>query len=72
MTEDTIIHLRCLFCEATKFEMAKDFQPKEGDTLKCANCGRENPYELLMEACREEAQNIAKDILSKKLSKIKF
>ena len=69
MSDEIFINLRCLFCEGTDFEIPEGYQPKEGDIIKCANCGRENPYDLLMEACAEEAQGVAKEILTKELKK---
>ena len=70
--QEKLISLRCVFCESTQLEVPEDYQPKEGDVLKCAGCGRDNPFELLMDAAREEGMELAKNIIEKELSKVKF
>jgi hypothetical protein len=69
--EGITISMRCLFCNSTQFEIAEGYQPKEGDVITCAGCGRDNPYELMLEAACEEGVGFAKESLQKKIDKLK-
>ena len=68
MEHETTRELKCFFCTSTQFEIPKEnYEPKSGDMLKCANCGRLNDYDAMMRVINKEASKwgneIAKDLL---------
>jgi len=68
MEHDTTTELKCLFCTSTQFEIPEEgYEPKSGDMLKCANCGRPNDYDSMIRVVDKEAEEwgekVAQDIL---------
>jgi hypothetical protein len=78
MEESTIMSLQCLFCFSTQFELPEEgYQPKPGEQIKCANCGKMNDYDSLMRVAKrkgmEWAEEQAKELLddfAKQIGKI--
>jgi hypothetical protein len=78
MEHEKMTELKCLFCTSIQFELpSEDYEPKSGDMLKCANCGRLNDYDSMMRVVEKEAEewgeNIAQDMvkdLEKQLKKV--
>ena len=57
MEHETTTELKCLFCTSTQFEIPEEnYEPKSGDMLKCANCGRLNDYDSMMRVVSKEAE----------------
>lgn len=63
--------LECVFCGSTQFELPEEnYQPQEGELVKCSNCGRENDFSSIkdlavnekIEEIKEEYVNMVKDI----------
>lgn len=42
MEQKQQIVLHCVFCNSTQFEYNENNLPKDGDMIKCRNCGRLN------------------------------
>lgn len=64
--------IRCVFCKSDQFDLPNEnYQPKSGEMLKCANCGRLNDYssicENAIEHATEEIKEKAIDEVQKKL-----
>lgn len=54
------ISLTCLFCDIV-LEGNTDIEYKDGDFIKCQNCGMENEYSSLMKIVEEKAVEVAKN-----------
>ena len=74
MTEELLgtLPLRCAFCKSTQFALPYEgYQPRPGDMLTCANCGRESNYEAILGVSKNEAEGLvsekAKEIIEKEL-----
>ncbi len=52
--------LQCIFCGSSKFEYDENNMPKDGDMIKCSNCGKLN-----------DLSSIKKLAIYKKVSEIK-
>lgn len=68
MTEELpdTISLRCVFCQSTSFKVPHEgYQPHQGEMLVCGNCGRESLYDAMLDVAKEEATELAGDMLSK-------
>lgn len=77
MTKELIrtIPLRCAFCKSTQFVVPdEDYQPKPGDMLTCANCGRESDYEAILGVLKDEAEKLtmekAEELIEKELTAV--
>ena len=78
MEHETTTELKCFFYTSTQFEIPEEnYEPKSGDMLKCANCGRLNDYNALMKVAEKEAEawgeKVAEDLwkeAEKKLKKV--
>ena len=56
------IKMYCLFCKSEQFELpAENYQPSDGEMIKCANCGKLNDYTSMLEVAKEKAMQIAKE-----------
>jgi DNA-directed RNA polymerase subunit RPC12/RpoP len=69
MVEGTEIALKCIFCGSTQFDIPENYEPKEDDNLKCANCGSLNIYSDLRNICIEEGNTFFKNELRKEIEK---
>jgi hypothetical protein len=69
MVEGTEIALKCIFCGFTQFDIPENYEPKEDDNLKCANCGNLNIYSDLREICIEEGKSFLENELKKEIEK---
>lgn len=66
----TTIKLRCLFCMSEQFVFpAEDYEPKPGDLIQCANCGRQNDYDSLLRVMKKRAEEWAKEETEKVMKK---
>jgi len=71
------IKMHCLFCKSDQFELPEeDYQPSNGEMIKCANCGRLNDYEAMCNVAKEHGielinEEIQKD-LKASIKKFKF
>lgn len=75
MTEELpdTISLRCVFCQSTGFKVPHaDYQPQPGEMLVCGNCGRESLYDAMLDVAKEEATELAGNMLSKMLKGVRF
>ncbi len=54
------VNLQCIFCGSKDFEYDINNLPKDGDMIKCSNCGQLNDYSAI--------RNVA---VNKKLEEIK-
>lgn len=67
------ISLRCVFCRATDFKVPHEgYQPQPGEMLVCGNCGRESLYDAMLDVAKEEATELAENMLSKMLKDVRF
>ena len=65
--------LRCVFCQSTSFKVPQEgYQPQPGEMLVCGNCGRESLYDAMVEVAKEEATELAGNMLSKMLKDAGF
>ena len=63
MEQERTIKLTCIFCQSTNFEVPHEgYEPKAGEQIKCANCGRSNDYDSLFRLVKKEAIEIGKQI----------
>lgn len=69
MINSYTLSLTCLFCD-TVLEGDTDREYKEGDFIKCQNCGMENEYSSLMKIVEEKAIRIAKNEVAQQLENI--
>lgn len=68
MEEKRTISLRCVFCKSAKFDIPYEgYEPKAGEQIMCANCGRNNDYSSLLSLARKEGEKIAKEIIDDKI-----
>ena len=73
MTEEYKLNLKCLFCGSTKFELPyANYQPKEGEMIKCHKCGKLNDFSFLKGLIKKEAEELAKKEIEKILKKSGF
>lgn len=65
MEEHYEIKLKCIFCGSSDFELPHaDYQPEDGETIKCGNCGRENDYASIRDyAVNKKLEEIQKEML---------
>ncbi len=73
MNAEKEIKMKCLFCFSTDFVVPHDnYQPQQGEMVKCANCGKLNDFDSMMRVVEREAEEIA-DKIEKELRKsLKF
>jgi len=65
------IKLKCVFCGYDKFELPyKDYQPKEGEQIKCPNCGNTNDYSSLRQLAIQEGKEEIKSYVNSELRKM--
>jgi uncharacterized Zn finger protein len=56
------IKMYCLFCKSEQFELPdENYQPSNGELIKCANCGKFNDYTSMLDVAKEKAMQIAKE-----------
>lgn len=77
MDQRTEIAIECIFCRSTQFEIPnEDYKPKQGELIKCENCGELNDFTSLEKVvhakgkkwAEDHAHKLTKDLL-KKISK---
>ena len=67
------LKLEYVFCGSTNFELSNsDYRPKEGDMIKCHNCGKLNDYSSLMKVVKRKAAQLAHEEVNKILKKYGF
>lgn len=65
------INLKCVFCGYDKFELPyKDYQPQEGEQIKCPNCGKTNDFSSLKQLAIQEGREEVKNYVTTELKKI--
>lgn len=68
MGTETTIKLRCIFCGSQSFELPEEgYQPKHGEQILCANCGRTNDYDSLLNVAKKHAKEWAEKQVQKEL-----
>lgn len=74
------VKLKCVFCKSELFELPEeDYQPEEGEMIKCSNCGRLNDFSSIkkleinntVKQIKEDVHNELKKIFKKSGFKIK-
>lgn len=75
MDQRTKINIECIFCNSTKFDIPeKNYKPKQGEVIKCGNCGKFNDFSALEKVAHvkgeEWAKNQAKKLLGDAIRKI--
>ena len=68
------VKLKCIFCNSEQFELpSENYQPKEGEMIKCSNCGRLNDFssikQLVIDKTKEQIKNDAQNEIKKMLEK---
>ena len=58
MEEKMKIKATCLFCKSNQFEIEEGREYNSGDMIKCANCGKLNDYDAMMNVTKEKAMEI--------------
>ena len=68
MEQKRTIKLKCVFCQSTNFDVPYEgYEPKIGEQIRRANCGRSNDYSSLLFLARKEGEKIAKEIIDDKI-----
>lgn len=71
MKEKLEIKLKCIFCGSTNFELpSDDYHPKEGELIKCGNCGRLNDFTSLRNLTINKGKELVKEELEKEIKRI--
>ncbi|MFT7088137.1 MAG: hypothetical protein ACJAZX_001592 [Rickettsiales bacterium] len=74
MDQRTTISLECIFCSSTKFDIPEeDYKPKQGESIKCGNCGKFNDFTSIEKVvhikgekwAKNEAQKLMNDMIKK-------
>ena len=65
------INIKCIFCQSTEFELAhKGYIPSEGESIKCANCGKYNDFSSLKSVLVEEGKNMVAEHIKNRLKNL--
>ncbi len=65
------VKLQCVFCGSKNFSLpSKRLCPKEGEQIKCANCGRLNDFDSLHQIAVKQGINSVKKDISNEIKKI--
>ena len=65
------IKLKCVFCGSTIFELpSNDYHPKEGELIKCGNCGRLDDFTSLRNLTIKQSEKLIKKELEKEIKNI--
>jgi len=52
------ITIKCVFCQSTKFEVPNlEDKPRDGESIKCGNCGKLNDVTSLKKVAIEEGKD---------------
>ena len=70
MEQERLIKLKCVFCQSTNFDVPKGYEPKAGEQIKCANCGRSNDYDSLFCLVKKEVIEIGRQIAEDEVKKM--
>lgn len=71
MEQKRTIKLKCVFCQSTNFDVPYEgYEPKVGEQIKCANCGRSNDYDSLTRLAEKEAIEIGRQIAETEVKKM--
>lgn len=41
------VNIKCIFCGSTQFEYDENNPPKDGEMIKCGNCGKLNDFSAI-------------------------
>lgn len=70
MKENYSIKMQCLFCKSEQFELPnKDYQPSDGEMVKCANCGKLNDYTSMFRVAKEKGIEVVREEVKKELKR---
>jgi NAD-dependent SIR2 family protein deacetylase len=70
MDDSTKLTLQCFFCKSSSFVLpSENYQPKSGEQIQCANCGRTNDYDSLMRVAKRKAVEWGEELVQKELDK---
>ncbi len=64
------VTLKCLFCRGTQFEFDDEKEYEDDDLIRCASCNEMNLLGGLKQVAREEALELVKSQVSKRLGAI--
>lgn len=65
------IKLRCVFCQSTDFKVPhQDYIPKDGETIKCANCGNINDVTSLKKVVINDVEKEVVDCMQRYTKKL--
>ncbi len=65
------VTLKCVFCSSTQFEYDENCPPKDGDLIKCENCGKINDYTTIKNLCvNQKIKEIEKEVHNEVKNKI--
>lgn len=70
MEKEFQLSLRCVFCDSTKFEVDENKVPKDGDMIKCGNCGKLNDFTSLKELVKQQGKSKIKTEVEKEIHAI--
>lgn len=71
MDKSVKITMKCIFCKSSKFDVPyENYEPKSGEQIRCANCGRTNDYDSLLKLAKNEGLEIAKDFAENEVKKM--
>lgn len=51
MEKQYTVTLKCIFCGSTEFEYDENNPPKDGEMIKCENCGQLNDFSAIKNLC---------------------
>lgn len=59
------VTLKCIFCGSTQFEFDENKPPKEGEMIKCDNCGQLNDFSAIKNLCvNKKVEGIKEEYIS--------
>ncbi len=71
MKDNYSVKLQCVFCGSENFSLpSKGYRPKEGEQIKCANCGRLNDFDSLHQIAVKQGINEAKKDINNQIKKM--
>ena len=71
MKDNYSVKLQCVFCGSENFSLpSKRYRPKEGEQIKCANCGRLNDFDSLHQIAMKRGIDMAKKDINDEIKKM--
>lgn len=71
MEKSVKISLKCIFCGSKEFNVPyKGYEPKSGEQIKCANCGRTNDYDSLRNLANDRGLEKAREFAEQEVKKM--